>query len=223
MTGFLASVKNLNEAKIASMATIDILDVKNVSDGALGFVGENIIINIRKKLPNHTISVTMGNDEDPSSIKFKDKVQTMINEKIDYIKIGLFNKRFIPQHKQLLKSLSLEKTKAVCVVFADLDFDINLIEDIIKCGYQGVMIDTHNKTDKSLIEILPIDIIKRFVKIIKKSKRICGLSGSLKLKHISILKDLSPDFLGFRGQICMTGRDKINIDLINQVAYEIRN
>ena len=111
--------------------------------------------------------------------------------------IGLFNKRFIPQHKQLLKSLSLEKTKAVCVVFADLDFDINLIEDIIKCGYQGVMIDTHNKTDKSLIEILPIDIIKRFVKIIRKSKRICGLSGSLKLKHISILKDLSPDFVIF--------------------------
>ena len=79
MTGFLASVKNLNEAKIASMATIDILDVKNVSDGALGFVGENIIINIRKKLPNHTISVTMGNDEDPSSIKFKDKVYELIN------------------------------------------------------------------------------------------------------------------------------------------------
>ena len=43
MTGFLASIKNIEEAKKVYSSTIDIIDFKKVDDGALGFVGNEII------------------------------------------------------------------------------------------------------------------------------------------------------------------------------------
>ena len=43
MTGFLASIKDIHEAKKVISEKIDIIDLKNVDDGALGFVGLNFI------------------------------------------------------------------------------------------------------------------------------------------------------------------------------------
>ena len=62
MTGFLASVKNIDEAKKICLSNADIIDFKKVNDGALGFVGSNIIRQGRKVLQDRIISVTMGND-----------------------------------------------------------------------------------------------------------------------------------------------------------------
>ena len=67
MTGFLASVKDINEATIASTIDIDILDLKNINDGALGFVGIELISKVKNLLPNNIISVTMGNDINPNN------------------------------------------------------------------------------------------------------------------------------------------------------------
>ena len=46
MTGFLASVKNIDEAKKICLSNADIIDFKKVNDGALGFVGSNIILSL---------------------------------------------------------------------------------------------------------------------------------------------------------------------------------
>ena len=48
MAGFLASVKNIEEAKKIRMLGIDIVDFKKVDDGPLGFVGTNIIKKVNK-------------------------------------------------------------------------------------------------------------------------------------------------------------------------------
>ena len=39
MTNFLASIKDTKEAKIVSSANIDIVDLKDINDGALGQIG----------------------------------------------------------------------------------------------------------------------------------------------------------------------------------------
>ena len=39
MTKILASIKNVHEAEIISKFNFDIVDIKNVKDGALGYVG----------------------------------------------------------------------------------------------------------------------------------------------------------------------------------------
>ena len=52
MVRFLASVKDIDEATIASKVDIDILDLKNINDGALGFVGIELISKVKILLPN---------------------------------------------------------------------------------------------------------------------------------------------------------------------------
>ena len=46
MTKILASIKNVHEAEIISKFNFDIVDIKNVKDGALGYVGDLSLIHI---------------------------------------------------------------------------------------------------------------------------------------------------------------------------------
>ena len=185
MTSFLASVKDIDEATIASTIDIDILDLKNINDGALGFVGMELISKVKNLLPKNILSVTMGNDVNPNNFK---------------------------------------KTKPICVMFADQRFDLNNIEKLIDIGYQGIMIDTCYKNSKSIVDLLSQKEIKDFLKRVKARGMVCGLSGSLKLEHILMLRELKPDFLGFRGQLCdpLKARHKFNINLAKEVSKKIK-
>ena len=223
MTGFLASIKNIDEAKKISNAKIDIVDLKNVDDGALGFVGLDIINKAKQTLQNHKISVTLGNNRNPNNPETVSILSKIINQKIEYIKIGLFDKTMIDEHKLLLEKFSFTQTKPICVLFADKTFDLDIMRDLINMGYQGIMIDTVNKDSKSMTEILKPSEIKKFISINKKNKTLCGLSGSLKISDINNLKRYDPDFLGFRGQLCSnhTDRSEIDINLLKQVSLAI--
>ena len=225
MTGFLASIKNIDEAKKISNAKIDIVDLKNVDDGALGFVGLDIINKAKQTLQNHKISVTLGNNMNPNNPETVSILSKIINQKIEYIKIGLFDKTMIDEHKLLLEKFSFTQTKPICVLFADKTFDLDIMRDLINMGYQGIMIDTVNKDSKSMTEILKPSEIKKFISINKKNKTLCGLSGSLKISDINNLKRYDPDFLGFRGQLCSnhTDRSEIDINLLKQVSLAINS
>ena len=225
MTGFLASIKNIDEAKKISNAKIDIVDLKNVDDGALGFVGLDIINKAKQTLQNHKISVTLGNNMNPNNPETVSILSKIINQKIEYIKIGLFDKTMIDEHKLLLEKFSFTQTKPICVLFADKTFDLDIMRDLINMGYQGIMIDTVNKDSKSMTEILKPSEIKKFISINKKNKTLCGLSGSLKISDINNLKRYNPDFLGFRGQLCSnhTDRSEIDINLLKQVSLAINS
>ena len=41
MTKILASIKDVHEAEVISKFDFDIIDVKNINDGALGYVGDS--------------------------------------------------------------------------------------------------------------------------------------------------------------------------------------
>ena len=225
MTGFLASIKNMEEASKITASNIDIVDLKNINDGALGFVGVETVNKVKKILPNFNLSVTMGNDENPNNSINIENLRELIDNNIKFVKIGFFNKKFINQHKLLLNSINFKSTLPICVIFADKTFDLKIIQELIDIGYEGVMIDTCNKNNKSTTEILGENQIKSFIKIVKDNKKLCGLSGSLKIKDIDYLKDLNPHFLGFRGQLCdkTSERIELNIDLLNKVSKEIKS
>ena len=224
MTGFLASVKDIDEVTVASTMDIDILDLKNINDGALGFVGIELISEVKNLLPNNTLSVTMGNDINPNNSVNIKNLKMVIEEEINYLKIGLFDKKYLSEHQAILGQINFKNTKPICVMFADQDFDLNNVGKLIDIGYQGIMIDTCYKNSKSIIDILSLQEIKDFLKIVKARDIICGLSGSLKLEHISMLKELKPDFLGFRGQLCdpLKARHKFNINLAKEVSNKIK-
>jgi hypothetical protein len=167
----------------------------------------------------------MGNDENPNNPINIENLRELIDKGIKFVKIGFFNKKFINQHKLLLNSINFKSTLPICVIFADKTFDLKIIQRLIDIGYEGVMIDTCNKNNKSTTEILGENQIKSFIKVVKDNNKLCGLSGSLKIKDIDYLKYLNPHFLGFRGQLCdkASKRIELNIDLLNKVSKEIKS
>ena len=224
MVRFLASVKDIDEATIASKVDIDILDLKNINDGALGFVGIELISKVKILLPNNILSVTMGNDINPNNSSNIKNLKILIEKEINYLKIGMFDKEYLSEHRIILEQINFKNTKPICVIFADQDFDLNNVEKLIDMGYQGIMIDTCHKNSKSIIDLLSQKEIKDFLKIVKSYGMVCGLSGALKLDHIQMLKELNPDFLGFRGQLCDSSkaRYKFNINLAKEVSKKIK-
>ena len=60
----------------------------------------------------------------------------------------------IHEHKKLIKNINFLETKPICVVFADQEFDLLLIQKIIDIGYKGVMIDTCNKKWKVFLGLI---------------------------------------------------------------------
>ena len=89
MTNFLASIKDTKEAKIVSSANIDIVDLKDINDGALGFVGIDFISKACKILSKYTLSVTMGNDSNPNNFKNIENIEFVVDKNIDFVKIDV--------------------------------------------------------------------------------------------------------------------------------------
>ncbi|MBS83328.1 MAG: hypothetical protein CMD65_04240 [Gammaproteobacteria bacterium] len=223
MTKFLASIKNEQEAHEIISANIDIIDLKNISDGALGFVGNDIMNNVKKILSNHTISVTIGNHVNPNNNNNVENIKRAINLEINYIKIGLFEYKYFNEHQKLLNQIDFKKTYPICVMFADKEFNLDIAEKLACIGYKGIMIDTYNKNGISTTELLSKEMIKEFINIMNKREMFCGISGSLNFNDIKELKLLKPDFLGVRGLVCINenNRNTISLDLLNQVSLEI--
>ena len=225
MPGFLASVKNIEEAKKICELDIDIVDFKKVDDGALGFVGSNTVRQVRKLLHNHVISVTMGNDLNPYNESYINNINLTIQNNIEYLKIGLFDISMISEHKKLIEEIDFLESQPICVIFADQSFDLSIMQRVIDIGYKGIMIDTFHKANKSTLDLINKTDLNKFVDIVKNNNLICGLSGSLKLHHIGELKNLNVDFLGFRGQLCseINSRESINVNKVNEVYREIKS
>ena len=84
MTKILASIKNVHEAEIISKFNFDIVDIKNVKDGALGYVGDSSIEEIIKIFSNNKLSVTAGYDSSPLTKKAikKNRILRSVGDRI---------------------------------------------------------------------------------------------------------------------------------------------
>ncbi len=93
----------------------------------------------------------------------------------------------------------------VCVVplfIADGGLNFSLVQQALGLRPFGVMVDTQNKTNGSLLELLPSSSLTRFVTQARHAKVLVGLAGALRQQHLPRLRELAPDFVGFRGAVC---------------------
>ncbi len=203
MTGMLASVKSITESDIVVKAGVDILDLKEPSQGALGAVDMDVIESIVKKYSNKlTISATIG-DKPLDKDQVKPSIDSLINANVDIIKIGVFNDGFTQELFETLIEYKKQNIKIVLVFFADKLFDyIEVIKLLDSSIIYGVMLDTANKNSGSLLKNSSLEKLNEFVMTAKKNNLFTGLAGSLKLEDIEYLLPLEPDYLGFRGALC---------------------
>ena len=225
MTGMLASVSNLDEAKIALQENVDIIDLKDPSQGALGAVTTEVAQEVVKLVSGQClVSATIGDLPMQATLIGK-AIATMASTGIDIIKVGVFEE-LTDEVIAALKVQAIEGAKGingrqftiVVVFFVDKSLDSKKMSDLAKAGIRGVMLDTADKTKGNLRTHMEDEELQCFVKQAKSYGLLAGLAGSLKASDISPLLELEPDYLGFRGALC---QDNSRIQALN--SSSVRN
>jgi uncharacterized protein (UPF0264 family)/CheY-like chemotaxis protein len=201
MTGMLASVNSVEEALQALAANVDIIDLKQPALGALGALEIDLVKKIVNAIERHCpVSATVGDLPMQPELVYQ-AVKAMAETGVDYVKIGFFPGDDWRGTIEKLASLS-QSTALIAVLFADTQLDFAVIDSLRSAGFRGVMLDTMNKSNGSLTQVMAKPDIARFVRLAKDRSLLCGLAGSLRLKDIVELMPYQPDYLGFRGALC---------------------
>ena len=213
MTGLLASVNSLEEALIVLNSDVDIIDLKQPELGALGALDTQLVSRIVDTVAaKKTLSATVGDLPMQADIIFN-AVQAMAETGVDYIKIGFFPSGDWQAVITKLSTLTAQPLKLIAVLFADQQADVKTVHLLANAGFSGVMLDTMNKANGSLTEVMPLADIQHFVTLAKQHNLLCGLAGSLRASDISTLLPLEADYLGFRGALCMQQQRVQGIDI----------
>ncbi|HLH11623.1 MAG TPA: (5-formylfuran-3-yl)methyl phosphate synthase [Methylovirgula sp.] len=197
MTLMLASVADAAEAEIALIEGADIIDLKDPSQPPLGALDDAtiraVVATVGGRRP---VSAVAGNEpRTPAG------AERLAATGLDYIKIGFFPNE-TRAGLELLRPLA-SRAKLVAVLFADLPHDFELLADLAAAGFKGAMLDTATKGNSRLLDHIDIAGLRRFVDLCRHAKLMCGLAGSLEPPDIPRLLPLDPDFLGFRGALCV--------------------
>lgn len=221
MNKMLASVNCLSEAIMAEQANVDIIDLKQPSLGALGALEASLVSTIVNSPElSKAISATVGDLPMQADTIFN-AVEKMAATGVDYVKIGFFPEGdWLPVIQQL-QTLTKTGIQLIAVLFADQNPNLDSIKDFAQAGFSGVMLDTMNKQNGSLTQVMPLKEIQTFVENSKKYKLLCGLAGSLRLQDIARLKPLQADYLGFRGALCNQHQRTSALD--QQALHSIRS
>ena len=220
MTGMLASVNSLKEALLVLSAEVDIIDLKQPALGALGALEQvdvkQIVTAIAGRRP---VSATIGDLPMQPEVIFN-AVQLMAETGVDYIKIGFFPGDDWLGTLKKLSSVVLQNQALIAVLFADTQPDLTIMATLKASGFVGVMLDTMDKQQGSLTQVMTAEQIARFVSQAKELKLLCGLAGSLRLIDIPELIAYHPDYLGFRGALC---QEHNRVGPLNEMAVNAIN
>lgn len=224
MIRMLASVNSLDEAKIVLAAKVDIIDLKEPAMGSLGALDLRLVSQIVESINGQCpISATIGDLPMQPELIFN-AVKEMAETSVNYIKIGFFQSENEDNVIEKLTGLSSD-VNLVAVLFADNIVNFDIVEKLKVAGFKGVMLDTFDKSKGPLTRIITKIEIERFVSHVKSRHLICGLAGSLKFEDIPVLMPYQPDYLGFRGALCLqherTGRlNNRSVQAIKQIISE---
>ena len=212
MTGFLASVSSLDEARLVRSLGADVIDLKDPARGALGALDEDSVRAIAA-LPDNSalLSATVG-DLPVYAAELEAAVTGMHACGVDIVKVGVFDRTISPFMLSVLDRLTGRGISIVLVFFAELyppDIDFQRLR---RGGITGVMLDTCEKANGNLRSKLDDGALTEFVRKAGRAGLVTGLAGSLTQEDIPPLLEINPDYLGFRGALCKQYRRTSEMD-----------
>jgi (5-formylfuran-3-yl)methyl phosphate synthase len=162
MTKLLASVRDLDEARIALESGADIIDLKEPAHGALGAVAHDIaravVAFVGARVP---VSATVGDLPWRASV-LAPAVAAMAATGVDYVKAGVFSTRDMPGDAEGEARLlaAAHSAKLIAVLFADRAPDFDLVDACAAAGFAGVMLDTADKSRGALLDHWPARLLR---------------------------------------------------------------
>lgn len=216
MTGFLASVSSLAEARIVHAAGVDVIDLKNPARGALGAVEPAVARTVAAALAPQegaaedspgapVLSAAIG-DLPVYAAELEAAVARMHALGPALIKVGVADPALSRFTLKALARLAGENIPVILVFYAESYSGAVDFRRLAEAGVKGVMLDTREKANGNLRRKLAPGVLARFVASSQGAGLIAGLAGSLGPEDIAPLLPLAPDYLGFRGALCERGR-----------------
>jgi uncharacterized protein (UPF0264 family) len=222
MSQLLISVTSIKEAQVALECGADIIDLKDPEQGALGAlplarISEIVtFINEKSGLESIAISATIGDlPMDPDLLLRH--VLALSQTRVDIIKIGFFrhhDSELTDSQSCLdaLMSIASSGVKLVAVLFVEDAYPASLVTAIKNAGFYGVMLDTADKNSTTFLDYFTADEVKAIAKNVQAHGLLFGLAGSLNLQHVRLLGEIAPDYIGFRGGVCINHQRKSKLD-----------
>lgn len=205
MTQLLISVKDVEEAILARYAGVDIVDLKDPENGALGALSTDVVSRIVVELDGVSlISATVGEGHTGVSALVSD-INTYASLGVDVVKLSVSDLFLQKNFFNEMLQITARGIKLVVVFFAENPIDLALIKTLQQHGFYGAMLDTQLKT-KCLLDTQTSEAINSFTMQCKKYGLISGLAGSVNKNHLDNLMEFKPDFIGMRGGVCVGKR-----------------
>jgi len=210
MTRVLVSVRSVDEALAAVDGGADFIDLKEPSDGALGGLAlplvREIIAALRSRGVGLPVSATIGDLPMHELARILDRVHAVAACGVDYVKVGIEQGA---QGATVLNALAASGVAIVPVLIADRGIDAAQVAQACGAGFPGLMLDTSDKHGGSLFDRVERAELQAFVTTVQASGRLAGLAGALRVTELDAIRELAPDFAGFRSAVCdgaRTGR-----------------
>ena len=212
----LISPKNESEAREAVNGGADIIDVKNPREGSLGANFPWVIQSIRALVPSSIpVSATVGDFPHlPGSASLAALGAAYCGA--EYVKVGLRGSHTAADAIFLMERVTKAvkdydpRKKVVVAAYADhgrahtLDpLLLPAVAESAQCDV--VMVDTLVKDGTSLFDFMDTAACTAFIEEGHARNLEVALAGSVKLQHISVLKELGADIVGIRGAACSSG------------------
>ena len=215
----LVSVRSADEVGPALAGGADIIDAKEPDRGSLGAVDRDVLSRILQRVPDDCgVSVALGDVTRPEEVLAAvHGLELLQRASPTYLKLGFAGVRSPDQVGLLIETaVSVSSGMAtapriVAVAYADPEragtVPPALIPSLAKAaGAAGVLLDTHGKDGRGLLEWLPSGPVVDWVAIAHRAGLLSALAGSLRPRDLALVWRARPDVVGVRGAVCCGGR-----------------
>jgi uncharacterized protein (UPF0264 family) len=203
----LASVRDLPEALAAAAAGVDFIDLKNPGAGALGalplHVVHEVVVGLRAAGHTQPVSATVGDWPVDARDAVLEHVRATAACGVDVVKVGVER---ADGAAALLAALAGSPAVVVPVFLADQGLDEALLALAGWLPFPALMLDTADKAAGSLLEGLDLQSVRHFIVRAHDAGKLAGVAGALRLSQAALIRELAPDFAGFRSALCEGGR-----------------
>jgi (5-formylfuran-3-yl)methyl phosphate synthase len=210
----LVSVSDAADVAAAIEGGADIIDAKDVTQGALGAVAPSVLRDIITAAGGRRpVSAALG--EAPDSTVPMPAAAMQAGE-VSFVKLGFAAGVNVHQgrvHARLLAAaLAATGTATVLAAYADagpdrLDRDA-VLEIAAACGATGVLLDTLDKRrGRTLFALADPEDIAEWIAAAQRQGLFAALAGSIGADEIALARDTGADVVGVRGAACDGGRE----------------
>lgn len=207
----LASVADALESEMAIAAGVDVIDLKDPTNGALGALpSQQIAAIVSQVAGRRPVSATLGDLPADAAVLHR-AMRRCADNGVDYVKVGVFSFAHIDACLRAGAGLSSD-VALIAVLFADRDPPLHALPGFAAAGFTGVMLDTADKQNGGLLQKMTLQALRPFVAQARAEGLLCGLAGSLSAQDIPALLALAPDYLGFRGALCQNRQRRQRLD-----------